>query len=416
MPRVVSGRRSKRNPIPIYGDDDVTAPGNRNGFTNAVFEVVNRYRTFVKYCLVGSTVTGVDFIVFSLGFYALGLASVPSKLCAFGVAGTLSYILNRTWTFRSKDQRVSLQFSRFAAVAIVGALLSAATIFFLIDLLSIHPLIANGITSALVLSWNFLANKYWTFRVSRKACPVVLEPKCHLSLVVPAYNEEHRIGKTLAEDVGYLSRQSYSWEVIIVDDGSRDGTVALAAGFCEQHPSRVRIVRLPRNRGKGAAVQIGVVNAVGRFVIIADADNATPIQEVERFLAEAKEGEIIIGSRYLGSSQIDRKQSRLRILIGRAGNLLIKLFLIDGIADTQCGFKLFPLQIAHDLFSRQRISGWGFDMEVLSLAQKSGISIREKGVTWRDVPGSRLRPIRAAIRTFVELVIIKINLWSGVYE
>jgi dolichyl-phosphate beta-glucosyltransferase len=94
---------------------------------------------------------------------------------------------------------------------------------------------------------------------------------------------------------------------------------------------------------------------------------------------------------------------------------LIRLFLIDGIADTQCSFKLFPAIIARELFSRQRINGWGFDMEILSIAQSRGIPIREKGVTWQDVPGSRLRPLRDALKTFCELMIIKINMWSGIY-
>ena len=163
-------------------------------------------------------------------------------------------------------------------------------------------------------------------------------------------------------------------------------------------------------------MQLGVMNAVGRYIIIADADNATPIEEVGRFLPEAKESEILIGSRYLESANIEQRQSKWRVRIGRVGNLLIRVFLIDGIADTQCGFKLFPAAIAKELFSKQRIDRWGFDMEILSLAQGMGIPIREKGVTWRDMPGSRLRPLRDAIKTLWELATIKINLWSGIYE
>ncbi len=379
-------------------------------------ERVFSYRTFIKYCIVGTCVTAVDFAIFSLAFYGFALASVPSKLLAFTAAVVVSYVFNRIWTFRSKERRISQQFSRFAVVSVVGAALSGTLIYLLIDLLSLHPLLANGVTSCTVLSWNFLANKYWTFRASCAVRPTAPQPRCHLSLVIPAYNEQHRIARTLDEDVDYLSGQPYTWEIVVVDDGSRDATVALVTEYCERHANRIRLLRLPRNRGKGAAVQMGVVNAVGRFIIVADADNATPIHEAGRFLAEAADGEILIGSRYLASSQIDKKQSKARVLIGRMGNLLIRLFLIDGIADTQCGFKLFPLRIAHELFSRQRVSGWGFDMEILSVAQSMGIPIREKGVTWRDVTGSRLRPIRAAVRTLVELAIIKINLWSGIYE
>ncbi len=380
------------------------------------YSLLFRYRTFVKYCIVGTCVTVVDLLAFAFAFYGLRFGSIPSKLSAFTAAVVVSYIFNRIWTFRSQERRIPQQFSRFAAVSIVGAALSGALIYLLIDMLAIHPLLANGITSCVVLTWNFLANEYWTFRVSRTVRRTPLEPTCHLSLVIPAYNEEHRIGRTLDEDLEYLSVQPYSWEIIVVDDGSKDETVPLVRQCCERSGNRVRLIRLPRNMGKGGAVQMGVMNATGRFIIIADADNATPIQEVERFLTEATNEQIIIGSRYIASSQIDRKQSKPRILVGRIGNLLIRLFLIDGIADTQCGFKLFPAQIGHDLFSRQRVSGWGFDMEILSLAQHMRIPIREKGVIWRDVPGSRLRPLRAVVRTFLELVVIKVNLWSGVYE
>ncbi len=375
-----------------------------------------RYRVFLKYCCVGAAVTGVDFLVFWFAFYELGLRAVPSKLLAFSSAVVVSYTLNRLWTFRATQARVSPQFARFAAVSMIGAGFSAGIIFLLVDLITVHPLAANAVTSCAVLSWNFLANKYWTFRVSCAPRPIRMTPRCHVSLVIPAFNEEHRVSRTLAEDIDYLRRQRYSWEIVVVDDGSRDRTVALVGEYSRRFQNQVRLVRLPRNQGKGAAVQLGVVNATGRFIFIADADNATPIEEMGAFLQDATEREILIGSRYVESSTITQHQSRARILLGRAGNLLIRTFLIDGIADTQCGFKLFPAAIAHDLFARQRVRGWGFDMEILSMAQSMGIPIRERGVLWRDVAGSRLRPIRAALRTFLELVAIKINLWSGVYD
>ena len=375
-----------------------------------------KYRTFVKYCVVGSFVTLIDFLVFSLAFYRLALNAVPSKLIAFSAAVVVSYTCNRAWTFRSGNPHIWRQFSRFLFVSIVGAALSAVAIYTLIDLLNGHPLIANGITSALVLSWNFLANKYWTFRILARQTVSPEQPTLDLSLVIPAYNEENRLGPTLKEYIAYLSEKTFSWEIIVVDDGSHDQTANIARKFESRSHNTVRVLRVPRNRGKGAAVQFGVVNARGRLILIADADNATPIDELDSFLCEAMHGEILIGSRYLKSSVIERTQSRGRVLIGRLGNMLIRLSLVNGIVDTQCGFKLFPFHVARLLFSRQRMSGWGFDMEILSIAQSMGIPIREKGVKWRDVPGSRLRPIRAAFRTLVELARIKINLWSGIYD
>jgi dolichyl-phosphate beta-glucosyltransferase len=381
------------------------------------FSVIWRYRIFIKYCLVGCFVTGVDFTLFSLCFYVLLLGAVGSKLVAFSGAVIVSYALNRAWTFRSRNKKVRQQFSRFLTVSVVGAGLSSVGIYLLIDILAVHPLLANGITSSLVLSWNFLANKYWTFRAGGQRPRFQEElPLKEVSIVIPAYNEEDRLGETLKQDIAYLSERNFAWEIIVVDDGSEDQTAAIVQGYVNQSGGYIRLLRLPRNRGKGAAVQLGVMNAVGRYIIIADADNATPIEEVGRFLAEAKENEILIGSRYVGSANIELNQSKWRVRIGRAGNLLIRFFLIDGIADTQCGFKLFPAAIAKELFSKQRIDRWGFDMEILSIAQGLGIPIREKGVIWRDMPGSRLRPLRDAIKTLWELAAIKINLWSGIYE
>jgi len=374
------------------------------------------YRFFIKYSIVGILVTGVDFAIFSLFLYVLAIPPVPSKVAAFLGAVTVSYGLNRVWTFRSRQSLVRQQFPRFLAVSIIGLSLSAFFIHLLVVRMFVHPLISNGITSGIVLSWNFLANKYWTFKIRNRRDFRDEPPGKELSLVIPAYNEEHRIGKTILENLEFLSMQPYSWEMIVVDDGSQDETIKIVGSIVRNRPDSVRLLRLPRNSGKGAAVQFGVMNAVGRYVIMADADNATPIEEIGNFLKEAREDTILIGSRYIGTSNVERKQSGFRVLIGRLGNIVINLFLLEGIRDTQCGFKMFPLALAKDLFSRQRIHGWGFDMEILTIAQGMGIPIREKGVTWRDVGGSRLRPVRAAVNTFLELVKIKVNVWSGLYE
>ncbi len=379
---------------------------------------MERYRTFAKYCAVGVLVTAVDFTAFGLAHYGARVDVVPAKLAAFLVAVPVSLVLNRAWTFRarrSRLQRIRYRVARFVTVSGVGAGLSVGGIFLTVHGWGLRPLVGNALTSAVVVVWNLLANKLWTFRMARPACRRE-PPACDVSLVIPAYNEEHRLGRTLAENLAYLERQPFSWEIVVVDDGSRDGTADIVHACADAPGSRVRLLRLPVNRGKGAAVQLGVVNARGRYVLVADADNATPIEEVGPFVAGARPDEILIGSRYVASARIERRQSRGRVLVGRLGNLLIRLFVIDGIADTQCGFKLFPAEIARELFSRQRVNRWGFDIEVLGMAQGMGIPIRERGVTWRDVQGSRLRPIRDAFRTLAELLVIKINLWSGVYE
>jgi len=374
------------------------------------------YGTFVKYFIVGVFVTGLDFAVFSFAFYVSCLTPVMSKIFAFSGAVIVSYCLNRIWTFGSTESKISKQLTKFLLVSIVGLGLSVSLIYICIVSAGWHPLISNGITSTVVLGWNFLANKYWTFRITRRRNFEEEIPVRDLSLVIPAFNEEHRIGKTLMENVEFLCRQGFDWEMIIVDDGSIDNTCRIVQEWVNRESDKIRLLRLPRNRGKGAAVQLGVMTATGRYIIMADADNATPIQEVARFYKEAHDGKILIGSRYLESSVIEIEQSKFRIYVGRIGNILINCFLLERIRDTQCGFKMFPMKIAKDLFSRQTIPGWGFDMEILAIAQGLGIPIQEIGVTWRDVGGSRLRPIRAAIYTFLELVKIKINVWSGAYE
>ena len=383
---------------------------------STLWKPVASYATFVNYCCVGTIVTATDFAVFILCFYRLALPSVPSKLFAFSFAVAVGFILHRVWTFRSRGQPVLRQFPRFILVSAVGAVSSCMLIYVFIDLSGMHPLLANALTSVFVLTWNFLSNKLWTFRITRRPHFIDETPLRDLTVIVPAYNEEHRLGPSLQEDIACLEAQGQDWEIIVVDDGSQDRTAAVVQRHLPSHPGRIHLLRLPRNRGKGAAVQLGVVNATGRFILIVDADNATPIDTLGAFLKEAREDEILIGSRYVSSANIEKRQANSRVLIGRAGNLLIRFFLIEGISDTQCGFKLFPGRIAKDLFCRQRTEGWGFDMEILSIAQAMGLRIREKGVTWRDVPGSRLRPIRAAIRTLLELATIKINIWCGLYD
>ncbi len=147
-----------------------------------------------------------------------------------------------------------------------------------------------------------------------------------------------------------------------------------------------------------------------------DADNSTPIEEYASLIQKMRKNDIAIGSRYLKNSQVKRKQSASRIAIGRIGNFLIQMFLVDGITDTQCGFKLFTHHSAKEIFFRQKVTRFGFDVEVLVIANTLNYSIAEVPVSWFNSPESRFRPIRDAIRTFFDLLYIKLNLWSGRYR
>jgi dolichyl-phosphate beta-glucosyltransferase len=218
--------------------------------------------------------------------------------------------------------------------------------------------------------------------------------KIRLSVVVPAYNEATRIERTLDRTVEYLNGRGERWEIVVADDGSRDETPAIVQRYIRSHgDSAVRLVALPENRGKGAALRAGVAATLGARVLLMDADLATPIEELESLGRALDEGyKIATGSRAVATSNVTRPQSAWRVLLGRAGNLWIRSLAVPGVHDTQCGFKLFDGDIARTLFARCREDRFGIDIEVLCLARrKLGLPIAEVGVRWEHQEGSKVR-------------------------
>ncbi len=237
-----------------------------------------------------------------------------------------------------------------------------------------------------------------------------------LSVIIPAYNEEERLGPTLRRVLEYFRARGRSIELIVVDDGSRDRTSEVANRFAEEF-DEVRLIRLAANRGKGYAVRSGVVNARGRAVLFADADSAAPIAEVERLEAALECGaDIAIGSRALRSEDVQVKAKLYRRLMGRAFHQLVSWLTVRGIADTQCGFKLFRAEVAHDLFSRMRMNGFSFDVEVLMMAQRRGYRIEEVPVNWVHQPGSRVNLIVDSLRMAGDLFVIRGHALRGDYD
>jgi dolichyl-phosphate beta-glucosyltransferase len=229
-----------------------------------------------------------------------------------------------------------------------------------------------------------------------------------LSVVIPAYNEEHRLGPTLERVATYLRERGITWELIAVDDGSKDGTSAVIDAASARWPEIVRITA-PRNRGKGAAVREGVRAAVGELILFSDADLSTPIEEVEKLeaaLARSPAIGIAIGSRGLAASEIEVRQSRGREIMGRVFNRIVRALVVGGIRDTQCGFKLFRRDVAHDLFGRAKVDGFAFDVEVLWLAQ-GRTEVAEVPVVWRHVDESKVSPGSDAARMFVDILRIR---------
>ncbi len=243
----------------------------------------------------------------------------------------------------------------------------------------------------------------------------------YLSVIIPAYNEEKRLGRTLESVASYLRDKPWESEVIVVSDGSTDKTREVVLSHQELFPERSRGVTLkfidnPENHGKGDVVSAGMMEARGALRLFMDADNATPITELEKFLPhinqnnvvlrqarELKKGEdifaersrsdtydIVIGSLGLPESQYDKRKFFLRMLAGRAGNWFIQFLLLWGIYDTQRGFKLFTRRAAEAIFPKVTVTGWGFDVEALALARRTGFKIKELPVVWSDEEGSKI--------------------------
>jgi len=235
------------------------------------------------------------------------------------------------------------------------------------------------------------------------------------SVVIPAYNEENRLPAYLLEVIAYFDGKGESYEVVVVNDGSQDDTGAVVENLQESY-SALRLVRLPRNRGKGYAVRAGMLNATGALRLFTDADGATPIQEVEKLKKRIVEGaDIAIGSRALRDRTRTVRAKWRRMFFGRIFNLIVQCLNVKGITDTQCGFKLFPAQVAINLFSVLQIDGYGFDVELLFVAQRRGYRIAEVAVNWTDQAGSKVRIFYDGLRMLREAWIIRRNQFLWLY-
>lgn len=208
-------------------------------------------------------------------------------------------------------------------------------------------------------------------------------------MVIPAYNEEQRLPQTLRAVTAYLATTYLDWEVLVVDDGSADATARTVQAVGDE---RVQLIRWPVNRGKGHAVRIGILASRGDRVLMCDADNATPIEQVDLLHAALDRGACAaIGSRALPQSQLEVRQTPLREICGRIGNALIQLVAVPGIQDTQCGFKLYDGPRGRLVFQLARVDGWCSDAEVLHLFHRLGLEVAEIPVRWSDQEGSKLR-------------------------
>jgi dolichyl-phosphate beta-glucosyltransferase len=239
-------------------------------------------------------------------------------------------------------------------------------------------------------------------------------PSPWLSVVIPAYNEERRLPATLERLQGYLSRQSFSYEILVVDNGSTDRTAAIVREFGRRVPA-VRLAQTPI-RGKGVAVRTGMLRAAGQYRFFCDADLSMPVEEFDRFYPpKLADADVAIASREAeGAHRFD--EPPYRHFTGRFFSLAVKLLILRGFEDTQCGFKCFRGAAAEDLFSRQRFNGWSFDVEVLYLARRRGYRIREVPITWHYQSDSRIRLVNDSLRMLTDLLRIRWNGMRGIYD
>ncbi len=227
--------------------------------------------------------------------------------------------------------------------------------------------------------------------------------------MIPAYNEARRI-EACVRGVAEWSRTrpgGYDWEVLLVDDGSTDETASLARRFAAEEGLDLAVLGYERNRGKGAAIRVGVLASKGDPVLVSDTDLSTPLSEWSKLAGRLAEHPVAIGSRALEQELVRKRQAFYRVWLGRAGNSVIQLLAVPGIEDTQCGFKLFRGDAARTLFSEARVDRFAWDVEILYLARRRGMVIAEVPVIWVNSPESKVRFVRDAVQTLWDVLRIR---------
>jgi len=247
-----------------------------------------------------------------------------------------------------------------------------------------------------------------------------MDKETKLSIVVPAYKEEKRIHLILDAIEKYTKSNDFNIETIVVVDGSPDKTAEVAKGY-DGKITGLKIIDREKNLGKGGSVKEGVLGAKGDYIIFADADNSTPIEQVDKLLpfmkkpaSAARQGvqpadgyEVVIGSRYIRGGKMSIPQPLIRRLGSRFLNMIVQFFVVPGIKDTQCGFKLFQRDAAREIFKYSRVRDFSFDIELLAITRKLGYKIKEVGITWNDNPHSTVSPLRDGLRLIKDALIIR---------
>ncbi len=237
-----------------------------------------------------------------------------------------------------------------------------------------------------------------------------------LSIIIPAYNEELRLQKSLDRILDYLANRPFSAEIIVVNDGSSDGTGRVVADFRKKCPV-IREVLNEQNRGKGYSVRRGMLEACGDLTLFTDADLSAPIEEADKLLEVLRDSDFdgAIGSRAVDRKAIEVHESGFRELAGIIFNRMVRLLVGVNFADTQCGFKAFRRERVRIVFEQQLTEGFGFDPEILFLARRHGLRIAEVSVRWAHDPATKVHMVRDSVKMFLDLLLIRLNSWTGRY-
>jgi len=234
-----------------------------------------------------------------------------------------------------------------------------------------------------------------------------------LSIIIPAYNEEHRLPRSLDKIVDFIAQQPETIEVLIVENGSRDRTTEIADAYAARYPF-IRV--LHSAKGKGAAVRAGMMAGEGRYLFMCDSDLSMPIEEVRKFLPPVLDNyDVAIASRE-GPGAHRFNEPQFRHLMGRVFNLIVRVIAIPRFQDTQCGFKSFRRDVAREVFTDGTMDGWAFDVEALFIALRRGYKVVAVPINWYHDPDSRVNPIHYTWRMFRDVRQIRINGWKGVYD
>jgi dolichyl-phosphate beta-glucosyltransferase len=240
--------------------------------------------------------------------------------------------------------------------------------------------------------------------------------QAYISLIIPAFNEEKRIGQSLNRILSCLQGQPYSFEVIVVDDGSQDRTAEVVRSCCQADVT-IRIEQQPRNLGKGEAIRRGMLLGSGKYLFFSDADLSVPIETLPNLLSSLeKDADVAVGSRRTAGAVIEVHQPLYRELMGKVFTRLSNWILALHVSDFTCGFKGFRREAARELFSRQRLGDWSFDAEILYLAKVRGYRIQEIPVAWRNDTATKVRLGRDVVLSFLGLLKIRLNHWLGKYR